>query len=1322
MPAALLFDRASAVPPRRGSAGPRKQWDPGLQQFVWTTAQSTDADGRTVPRAGQRSLERSPGPGQYDLSGGENGRTGGLAGSAAFKATADRSLVNKAQAATPGVGAYEFANASLSHQSSLKEPSAAMRSKSERFEVSEQQRLTAALPSGYNGNTGYEYGSMARAAAKAARAPSSAFASSTIRDSYVPLPKGEAARILRKAEEDEERRLAWEAELQAQREADPEWRAAEAARIEAEEAEREAIEQAARDAADRVAKKEREDARAAWIAARAAEEWAWKQAEEEAEAVDAAQGNAKLRVRSKEALERQRKREDQKLGALWAWNEAEEEEGEEEEGEEGEEDGEGRWARMRRQEEEREGRIAARAAELVRQREEQMRAEAAERAEVAARDAGERAAERVRQVQTEERAAAHAEWEARMAAEAARDTDAEALKIAEAAMTAAQRAKALQEREARAEARAAERAAWEHEQSRLLAEEERAVRKAYEEARAAEKERLDAEERVRREAERERQELAIQDWSWQEAMELAWDKHEKATAAETLRIERSKIGAVKSRQKIAEERSLARSQVSRMNASGFGHTASSAAFASTASRFDAATEEAIKYVNPELRAKQRTHERMLSRSRRRADRLNSASGVLQKYARRHLAQNERKRRAWHRELDVAAPPLQALVRGWKVRSRLKWCGRIATLIQRWARGMLGRRLARWQRERVPTIQAAARGLLVRIPYRRVRNGSTAIAAGYRGMIARSVARGIRSDPVKVDAWQRLCRTRTLVDEIQTRLGELAATRAAEQSQLALALQHEHDKLGPAFSAAPAVAVMHKQEKLAISDAAEIDVGRGRVASLISLLAQVPFNRAADAMKAVAAEVSWLHELAETQSRRDELYRPASHRPKELMSLLNVDTLSRCEQLDSYRSVSPTRTPTKTPTREPPTPEPLTEEEIAAEKARRAAAARVANAGGPPRALAWNESGPQPKKWMGKGPPPPGWGKVRAMPPPPPGFKPGTAAAAAAAAAALARPTSAPKERRHGSPAPKKRAPASAAASPADKEVPGESVMEKARRMAAARVASAPASPSPAAKRHASPVPSLRTAGGGFGLAASPSASVRSGGCSSRPPSALSSIRSATSVASSSASAASAASTMSFASSIAPTGAGASARSSDSSGAVRRAVAKRKPRTQMEFEEQRLQRMARAQLAREQETLEKAKRQAQRSKRVAGYIIDPKRLEDQKKMREHEAVAKIKTGREAKAAAAKAEEEMKRQEKQQHAEKAAKAGEVALERLRARKMVERAKRAEIEREEEAMYEERAVAEEAAKAMRSEQRRLRSQTSFFARPQDGAHVGA
>ena len=117
MPAALLFERprSSAVPSRRG--GPSKQWDAGLQQFVRTPVQSADEPWRTLPRAGQKSLERSPGPGQYEVSGGEHGRTGGLAGSAAFKATADRSLVNKSQAATPGVGAYEFGNSSLSHQS-----------------------------------------------------------------------------------------------------------------------------------------------------------------------------------------------------------------------------------------------------------------------------------------------------------------------------------------------------------------------------------------------------------------------------------------------------------------------------------------------------------------------------------------------------------------------------------------------------------------------------------------------------------------------------------------------------------------------------------------------------------------------------------------------------------------------------------------------------------------------------------------------------------------------------------------------------------------------------------------------------------------------------------------------------------------------------------------------------------------------------------------------------------------------------------------------------------------------------------------------------
>ena len=79
---------------------------------------------------------------------------------------------------------------------------------------------------------------------------------------------------------------------------------------------------------------------------------------------------------------------------------------------------------------------------------------------------------------------------------------------------------------------------------------------------------------------------------------------EKAAAAETLRLERCRIGAVKSRQRLAEEKSLARSQLSRAGGSTFG-TTSSAAFASGSSRFDRSTEEAIKYVNPELRAQQR---------------------------------------------------------------------------------------------------------------------------------------------------------------------------------------------------------------------------------------------------------------------------------------------------------------------------------------------------------------------------------------------------------------------------------------------------------------------------------------------------------------------------------------------------------------------------------------------------------------------------------------------------------------------------------------------------------------------------------------------
>ena len=434
-----------------------------------------DGVGSTV-RARRRALERSPGPQSYNLQAGPE--SAGYAGSAAFKATADRSLVNKSQAAVPGIGSYDAAAGSRLGDSVLNAgPSAEMRSTSKRFQESAQQKLTASLPSGYAGTSSFEYGSISFSASKAMQKPSSAFASSTIRDSYVPLPKGEAARILRKAEEEQQRQLAWEEELQRQREADPEWQAMEAARIAAEEAERAAIEQAARDAAERVQAKEREEHRQRWLAARAAEEWAWRQAEEEAEAVEAAQGTAKTRLRQKAEEERHNRREKQKLGALWAWTEAEEEEGEEAEwDDDGEDAAQSRW----RIEEERESRIAARAAELVRQREEEMRREASEKAEAAAMIAGERAAERVRQVQMEEREAAREAWEARMAAEAARDTDAEALKIEEAAMTAAQRVEAQQEREARAAERAIERARFEAEQSRLLAEEERAVRRAYE--------------------------------------------------------------------------------------------------------------------------------------------------------------------------------------------------------------------------------------------------------------------------------------------------------------------------------------------------------------------------------------------------------------------------------------------------------------------------------------------------------------------------------------------------------------------------------------------------------------------------------------------------------------------------------------------------------------------------------------------------------------------------------------------------------------------------------------------------------------------------
>ena len=137
-----LFDRASAAPSaskasRRG--GPSKQWDAGLQQFVTvkTPVKHMDGVSGTVPRVGQRALERMPGPGQYEVR--TSPESAGLAGSAAFKATADRSLVNKSQAAVPGVGAYDGVLGGLAQSAANKPPTAAMKSKVGRFEPSAQQ-------------------------------------------------------------------------------------------------------------------------------------------------------------------------------------------------------------------------------------------------------------------------------------------------------------------------------------------------------------------------------------------------------------------------------------------------------------------------------------------------------------------------------------------------------------------------------------------------------------------------------------------------------------------------------------------------------------------------------------------------------------------------------------------------------------------------------------------------------------------------------------------------------------------------------------------------------------------------------------------------------------------------------------------------------------------------------------------------------------------------------------------------------------------------------------------------------------------------------
>ena len=235
---------------------------------------------------GAQAKEATPGPGAYNVRMAPDA-TPGLAGSAAFKTKGDRSLVSKDAAALPGIGDYRPKRVELDRGTA-----SGFKSRDERFKASDTQKATVKVgPAAYS----QAHGTMASAASKARAAPSSMFASTVIRSSWVPMAKGEAERLLREAEEEEYRRAEWEEEQAAIRAADPEWQAMEAARLAEEEAERLVIEKAAADAAERVRRKEEAEAKAVWLAARAAEEWAWRQAEEEAETAEAAQGIARKR-------------------------------------------------------------------------------------------------------------------------------------------------------------------------------------------------------------------------------------------------------------------------------------------------------------------------------------------------------------------------------------------------------------------------------------------------------------------------------------------------------------------------------------------------------------------------------------------------------------------------------------------------------------------------------------------------------------------------------------------------------------------------------------------------------------------------------------------------------------------------------------------------------------------------------------------------------------------------------------------------------------------------------------------------------------------
>ena len=1274
-----LFDRAAS------SSGRKLGASYGGSSIASSSMASTTTPNRLSSRlAFAAELECTPGPGAYEVVGLVEGSASRIMGpSAAFKGGTEfeRSLVHRDAASLPGVMDYNPKRVELDRGTA-----AGFKSKEQRFKPTDQQKTTTDAYASYS----QDHGTMMAAAAKASENRSAAFASGTSgRSSWLPTDPREKQRALREAQEREERKRAWEEYQQELREADPEWQAAEAARLAAVEAERIVVEKAARDARERVVEKEQKELHAAYMAARAAEEWAWRQAEEE---MDKAEGAAKMRTRHEQRRQR--------LQSVTEETEETEEGEESEEGEEGEE-GEGDAAaaaesdaaaavariRQRKAEMEREERIAGRAAELVAMREEQRCKEAEERSEAAAVEAGRRAVERVRQKQEAEQR----EWESRraahMAAMANYDAEAEAAKVAMAAMTAANRAKALQEAEREAERVAAERAAWQLEEDRRLAALEREVRQAYEEARAAEKARLDAEEKVRRRAEAERQRLAVQDWSWHEAMEMAWDQAEKVEEKLRQREQRITLGAVKSRQKLAEQKSLARSQMSQQ-LSSTGRA--SAAFASTTGR-DSQTESAMKYVNPEQRAKQRTHERMVNRSNRRAKRLNECAVVLQAAVRRRLGRRERTRLERQAELHVHAPPLQALVRGWRVRSRLRWCFNIAVLQQRHIRGHLARRRVAVMLERMPRLQAAVRGLLARASYRRHLEAATALQAGARGLAARRRARGLRCDPTKVAAASKLRSIRTRVETFHRKLGELASLRSSEQAQLKLALNHEMDKLGAGAKDAPHVMVMRQQERLAISDALQIAKGREKTSCLLELLASIPFARAADALAAVAPEVAWLDMLVDEQQRRDELYRPDSHRAHGGAS--PPAKLSRDEQLDSYRAVrrSPSAAGHSTMGArhgavddDEPNVDPV---EAAAVEAARRLAARRAREGMGVATLPAPE--PKMKKWMGKGPPPPGWNKVMKAPPMPANFTPSKKPLAVGkpcrpmygTPAVLGPGTPNGADRPKGAFGPR-------AGSPRPPVAPGGPTPAKPKPAHETPTGAVTgASTSCPASRAPSPVPSLNMARDVLSSARTST----SGSQRSMTPSARSSARTASPMASGRSSV---------------SGGQFSSRSVSSNGSAR-------PKTQKDFEENRLDRMARAQAAQEQKKLEAAKRAAQRSKRVAGLMINPEKIEEQKRERAREAAAKLRSEREAaerEAAEAIAAREMEADARKAHA---AVAGAAAQQRLRERK----AERMEEQRRQaEALAEQQLEAERAAEEQRrqkAEQRRLRNETSFFAR---------